>query len=324
LRKRAVVTIAAIMATLALAGAPGASAATQVGDNCAANDVESVPFGVFEVAAPFNPLPTASPTAGVITRWSMTSAVPAPFSLPHVMRVVRQLGPEAALIVGETGPGAVFTGSNTFDTRIPVQAGDRVGLVSTNEFGMLLCQTPGQPAVLGIFDPAGTTGTTVGAGQLSGPELRIPVSAIVEPDADNDGFGDETQDKCPASAALQVACPVALLDSFALTKKGRVVVLIATNQATSVTVSGTATFPNPPRKRAGTSARAKLRSLTKVVQAGQITRFALNFPRKLKSSVASLQRGKVVTLRLTATAPNLAGPATTDRAQVKLRGRKKK
>ena len=101
-------------------------------------------------------------------------------------------------------------------------------------------------------------------------------------------------------------------------------VLVATSQTTSVTVSGTATFPNPPRKRAGTSARAKLRSLTKVVQAGRITRFALSFPRKLRSSVATLQKGQAVTLKLTARAPNLAGPATTDRSQVKLKGQKKK
>ncbi len=34
-------------------------------------------------------------------------------------------------------------------------------------------------------------------------------SAVVEPDADGDGFGDETQDGCLGNAAVQGACPVA-------------------------------------------------------------------------------------------------------------------
>ena len=37
--------------------------------------------------------------------------------------------------------------------------------------------------------------------------LRADVSASVEPDADRDGFGDETQDGCPTDASTQGACP---------------------------------------------------------------------------------------------------------------------
>jgi hypothetical protein len=35
----------------------------------------------------------------------------------------------------------------------------------------------------------------------------IPVRATVEPDADNDGFGDETQDGCPTDPNTHAACP---------------------------------------------------------------------------------------------------------------------
>ena len=49
--------IAALMAALAVPAS--AAAATEFGDNCAANDLEPVPVGLFEVSAPFNPLPTA-------------------------------------------------------------------------------------------------------------------------------------------------------------------------------------------------------------------------------------------------------------------------
>ncbi len=37
---------------------------------------------------------------------------------------------------------------------------------------------------------------------------RLNLAAIVEPDADKDNFGDETQDACPTDAAVQTTCPV--------------------------------------------------------------------------------------------------------------------
>jgi hypothetical protein len=36
---------------------------------------------------------------------------------------------------------------------------------------------------------------------------RPNISAVLEPDADNDGYGDVSQDACPQSAQTQVACP---------------------------------------------------------------------------------------------------------------------
>ena len=319
MRKRFGVLAAAI-ACVTLTVPAGAGAATEFGDNCLANDtIESPSIGLFEVANPANPLPTAAPAAGILTKWKMSSGIPAPFSINHVMKVVRQLGPSAVQIVGES-PGSVVFGNNTFDARIPVQAGDRLGLTSANEFEVtFVCEGP-PPSSLGIFAAGGTPGQTVPAAEGPGP-VRIPVAALIEPDADNDGFGDETQDKCPQVATLQTACPpVVVLDSFALAKKGKVVVLIATSATTSVTVSGTATFPSSSKKRANSSAQAKLRGLTKVVSAGRITRFALNFPSRLKSTLATLGGGKAATLKLTATAPNLVGPTSIDRARLKVRG----
>jgi hypothetical protein len=37
---------------------------------------------------------------------------------------------------------------------------------------------------------------------------RLLIGATLEPDADGDGFGDETQDQCPSSASTQGPCPV--------------------------------------------------------------------------------------------------------------------
>lgn len=47
-----------------------------------------------------------------------------------------------------------------------------------------------------------------GAAQRPSTEARkeLQVQATIEPDADNDGFGDETQDQCPAQAATHGPC----------------------------------------------------------------------------------------------------------------------
>ena len=102
----------------------------------------------------------------------------------------------------------VFTGLH-----IPVAAGDQIALYSP----------AGQPgpghATSAIYtdNPStnvarSVTGAEPGASfTVSGtpePNTLLNAAATVEPDADGDTFGDETQDLCPTNAALQVACPV--------------------------------------------------------------------------------------------------------------------
>jgi uncharacterized repeat protein (TIGR01451 family) len=56
-------------------------------------------------------------------------------------------------------------------------------------------------AFLNFNEPVGTTHT-----YMSGGAQVIDVAASVEPDADHDGFGDETQDACPTDATTQGVC----------------------------------------------------------------------------------------------------------------------
>ena len=305
---------ATIAAALALLAPAGASAATEIGDNCVGDEVAPAAIGLMPISSPASPMPTVAP-AGVLTKWRV-NLVPVPAVLPHSLKVLRPSAtPEAIQIVGETQVNVVG-GANVFPARIPVQTGDRIGLVSGGGLGTLFCKTAG-PGVIGIFEP-GTTGSIVTFEQGAAP-LRVPIAAVIEPDADSDDFGDETQDQCPQSALVQTTCPVVVLDAYPLSKKAKIIVYISTDRSASVTVSGTAKLPRTTRKRARSSAQAKLPKLTKVVEAGKITRFALNIPAKLRSAAAGLAKGKSLTVKLTATAPNLVGPATTDRAQVRLR-----
>ena len=88
----------------------------------------------------------------------------------------------------------------TFDTGIGVKAGDRrgghtEGPVEAAADGV----SPGQ-VLHGNTPTAPTSGQTITiSGVYGGTALRL--SAGIEPDADGDGFGDVSQDACPAKAS---------------------------------------------------------------------------------------------------------------------------
>jgi hypothetical protein len=85
-----------------------------------------------------------------------------------------------------------------------------------------------------------------------------------------------------------------------------------------VTVSGSAKLPKAP-KSAGTSATAKLKSVSKNVLPGKLNRITLNFPATLKSAIAALPAGRSITVKLQASATDRAGQKVTDKAQLKIR-----
>ena len=99
---------------------------------------------------------------------------------------------------------------NTFPARLPIKPGQRLGLGYTST--SMACVTAGASGDATLaeasFDPD-TSSTFVASGVVangSGP-LRPNISAVVEPDRDKDGYGDITQDGCPASAKVQALCP---------------------------------------------------------------------------------------------------------------------
>jgi hypothetical protein len=301
-----------------LMGSSSASAATEFGDPCVADEVtESGPVTLFEISAAANPLPPAAPSAGVITKWKV-NVIPVPASIQETLKILRlDAGAKSAQIIAED-PRTVFGGSNSFDVRIPVQAGDRLATFGPSEFGTLYCETTDINAIAGFAGGGGGVGASATYSEL--PIMaRIPVFATLEPDADNDGFGDETQDGCPQSAAIQTECPVVIVDSFALRQKNSIVVLVSTSTAAPVTVSGTAKLPKGGKK-ASSSAKAKLKKLTKNVPSGKLVRFKLKLPGSLKSALASLPRGKSITVKLQANATNVAGQVSKDKSKLKLKG----
>ena len=304
---------AAISAVLviSLLGATGASAATEFGDNCVGNESIEAPITLFEISSTLDPLPTASPISGVITRWNV-NLIPVPVFIPVNLKVLRQTGPNTAQIVGEA-LGNITGGSNSFSARIPVLAGDRLGFFSPSVYGPIVCEEPSGSAVFGGYEGSGGgVGSSVVFVTIPVSEARIPLFAAVEPDADGDGFGDETQDACPQSAASQAACPVVSLNVSATAKKKLVNVLVTSTTAANVTVNG--------KVNLGGGKKAKLKGGTKAVNPGKFTKFKLKFSAKLLDRLEELSPKRSLTLKITSSAPNVASAPTKKTIKVKLKG----
>jgi len=297
-------------------GTSSASAATEFGDNCIGNEGLESPVSLFEFSATGNPLPPTAPTAGVITKWKV-NLVPAPVTIPVTMKVLRQTGATTALVVGEAN-GSITGGTNSFDTRIPVAAGDHLSSFSSSEIGTIICKDPSEaPSLLGGFaGSGGPAGSTVDFVTVPGKGIRVPLYATLEPDADNDGFGDETQDQCPQNAAVQTACPLPVtLSTFKQVKKGSVTVVVTPSAASTVSVKGVANL--------GKGKKAKLNAGTQILSPGLQGKFKLFFTKKLKTKLKELSPKQKLTLTVTVSGTNVTGPPTTKTLKLKLKGQAK-
>jgi hypothetical protein len=144
------------------------------------------------------------PSGGVITQWSYQSDSSPP---PSVRFKVGEPAPGADLsmnanftIVGQSDSQVPAASTlNTYSTQIPVKAGDRIG-----EFISADCSRPDPLYTDHFSDGDVQTGTT---SPFDVEHFQQDISAVLEPDADHDGFGDETQDRCPTNGATQGPCP---------------------------------------------------------------------------------------------------------------------
>jgi hypothetical protein len=306
---------------VSLASASTAAAATEFGDNCGGNTVtESEPNTYFEITAFGNSLPLTAPTGGGITQWKVNDGVPAAVSFPQTLKVLRLTGPTSVRIVGEA-TGTVVGGLNVFSTRIPIQASDRLAMYGTlqefsgNPIGNLYCQIPGPENEIGVFAGSGGGPGAVNPFVVLEAPARFPLIAVVEPDADGDGYGDETQDQCPQSAAVQTACPVVTLSTVAAVQKALATISVTASSQASVTVAGTV--------KLGKGKTAKLSGGTQIVAPGTLAKFKLLFPQKLQAALKALPKKRSLTLTVTASAPNVVGSPTTKTLKLHLKGQAK-
>jgi hypothetical protein len=149
------------------------------------------------------------PSDGVITSWSFMAPTDV---APLKLKMLRSAGGNDFTTVGESQLKTPTASTlNTWPTRIPVRAGDFLGEYYASDTHPL-GDTPGylsQEISSSVGDPVvdPPPGTTKTYGQSSPGGYQVDGSAVLEADADHDGFGDETQDQCPTNAATQGPCP---------------------------------------------------------------------------------------------------------------------
>jgi hypothetical protein len=322
-------TAAGLTMALALIAAPSATAAVEAGDECVANEGEGAYTIVPFKRASASTLPLFAPVDGVVTRWKVNSNVE--YSVVERLRVLRPTGNLNELqTIGESAEETVSKGTNAFATRIPVRAGDRFGVFGTL-VDVVFCSATGNPGdEVGYFVGDGDVGTV--ATYSTTTEVRIPMIAVIEPDKDGDGYGDETQDKCPQSAAYQGECPTIALDAFPIVLKRSVLVLVSSSSASSVHVFGQVGWKAKPRGAARIS-KAKpgggpattglivgLAGGTQTVNPGAVAKFNVKLPKSVKRHLGQIPPSKSLKAQLTASTTDLAGRVSTRVLTIRLPG----
>jgi hypothetical protein len=317
------------LVAVALVVAPPASASTEVGNTCAADIGHENATELQLAKAPGDPTPIGVPASGVVTAWK-TRLVPTPTVTLQQMRIFRATGnPNEFTNVAETSYEAVSAGAHTFATRIPVQAGDRFG--AWGPFGALTCTTANSADSLGTFTGDAVVNSTHTFS--ASPGEQVAVSAVVEPDADGDGYGDETQDKCPQVAALQTPCPIVTLDAFPIVLKRSVLVLVTASSTSVVHVFGQVSWKlkskggaRSSKTKPGSGAPATtglivgLTGGTQTVNPGEVGRFNVKLPKSVKRRLSRIPPSKSLKAQLTASTNDLAGRVSTRVLSIKLPG----
>jgi hypothetical protein len=170
------------------------------GDSLLCDDFEGCTFVPISIAGK----QVVVPHDGVLVRWA--AQVPAGGSAIG-LRVLRPAGGGALAGVGSSG--TLFPDADrriAVTVRKPVRAGDliAVDLDDGEEIGVAAHATF-DSASHSFFPPLGAAEMRA-PDQTDSDDFEMLFSAIVEPDADRDGFGDETQDDCPQLAETQHRC----------------------------------------------------------------------------------------------------------------------
>jgi hypothetical protein len=159
-----------------------------------------------------DPYSGGAPMDGVITKFRIrgfgghAAAGMVTFRLVHI---TPDANPSSALGTSAgTGPTVSIAADNGLDTpvsefpgRLTVKKGDHLAIDGTNVNATYNSSGDKFSYVFAppLVDGEGARGSTQATGELL-------VAAVIEPDADHDGFGDETQDQCPTQANTQGPC----------------------------------------------------------------------------------------------------------------------
>lgn len=197
----------AVAAALALAPPP-ANAAVTVGSDLAnagtpatcsdSPDVECTVVQTGISDRTLNSRQISSPIDGVVVRWRVRDSVGT--LRPRIVRT-------SYVAYESAGTGdavhATSAATTTFATRLPIKRGDYVGVDLLS--GAALGERPRPGSHDHVFSPPLVDGEPRRSPSAS-TESEDLYNADIEPDADGDGFGDETQDLCAKDASTHGLC----------------------------------------------------------------------------------------------------------------------
>jgi hypothetical protein len=327
-----------VLAGLGAASPPPAPAATTIGQLDPGTPSSACTGSSYWVQSVTSGPGYAIPAGGgVITSWSHKANVVPDRELG--LRVFRPLGGTSYSLIGTSGvqvlaPSAV----NTFATRIPVQAGDLLGLYVGNPGLIISGGASCAYAALGNtvnystgFDPEPAVGSSVSLTPHPTP-YALNATAKLEPDADADGYGDETQDGCPTSGTSTGACsgsgsgpgpdrtaPKGAVKNRRDSLRDRSLsVTVVSNEAASVVVSATVRLAKT--SRAKTSRVFGLRSASSSLTSNLSKRIQLRLPRKARKPIRRrLKHRKKLEANVTVVLKDAAGNSSTVKAAMRLR-----
>jgi hypothetical protein len=156
------------------------------------------------------------PSGGVLTSLSVeTTGIAGTVSVSVLRKTGTPIGPDwekfistAQTEIPVTADATVEGHVTTVATKIPVIAGDRIGATSpaagTNYLRVFVSPDDNH-CYFNIFPHA--VGATANYDSVSCNDYLPQVQGTLEPDADGDGAGDETQDLCPTDSTRQTPCP---------------------------------------------------------------------------------------------------------------------
>ncbi len=151
--------------------------------------VDSVDQSIPSYKAPFD---------GIIMSWTV---IPNDATLAQ-LKIARPAGGDSFQVVAESDV-KVLDIFQIYPIHLPVRAGDIIGIYTDRP-----CAEPAAGATFHFANG------NVPAGTPPGPftpqtGFRLNVSATMEPDADADGFADETEDDCKREPGPDEGCPLA-------------------------------------------------------------------------------------------------------------------
>lgn len=303
-----------VTAVLLVAVAP-ASAATTIGSPPCVANYPAIGAGItVQTSLAGGPSPVSS-VSGVITRWSSgVDPTADPSDLTELV-VVRRSG-TVYRVLGRSAPTSHISLGVGSPTRIPISQGDELGIHGQTSS----CNGVGGTNFVGWSDDDAGVGETFMIG-VEASNYIVPINAVVEPDADGDGYGDETQDFCTQSAARQAYCPASLsVSALPQTGKSALTFQATANDVANLSLVATVKIPKIGKKRATT---LPLNAVSGNATPGALTRLNLKYSSALKKAIKSAKKSQKLKLTWTLTGNGDAG-ATTTTGSITLRGTKRR